>query len=249
MTTRQLLEILVPVALALAVTGCKPKYPACEKDSHCPEGEFCVNNLCQQCRDYRDCGEGESCHDGACRPPGYCTVNADCGGGQVCRDSVCGPCLSSDDCGPDGACVNGACVDAECHSDEECPAGLRCVGRVCVPQQQSVATAPGHGCDLSSIYFDFDSSAIDEKTRRVLQRNYECLMQADTRITLEGHCDPRGTTEYNMALGDRRARRTKKVLKAMGIEPKRLKTRSKGEEEATGHGPSGWAEDRRVDFE
>jgi peptidoglycan-associated lipoprotein len=249
MTTRQLLRILAPVALLLAVAGCGPKYPACEKDDHCQEGEYCVNNLCQQCRDDGDCAAGESCHDGACKPPGYCAENADCGSGQVCRDNLCGPCMSSDDCGPDGACVNGACIDAECQTDQDCPAGLACVGRICVPQQQPVAAALDHDCVLQPVYFDFDSSHIDDETRRVLQHNYECLLAAQERVTLEGHCDPRGTTEYNMALGDRRARRTKKVLKAMSVDPKRLKTRSKGEEEARGTGPSGWSEDRRVDFE
>jgi peptidoglycan-associated lipoprotein len=249
MNTGQLPRILAPVVLVLVAIGCRPEYPACEKDGHCQEGEFCVNNLCQQCRDDADCAAGDSCHDGACKPPGYCRDSSDCANGQVCRDEVCGPCMSSDECGPDGACVDGACVAAECKTNDECPAGLECVGRVCVPQQQQAAVAPTKDCVLEPIYFDFDSSHIDDETRRVLQQNYECLLVAEERVTLEGHCDPRGTTEYNMALGDRRARRTKKVLKAMGVDPKRLKPVSKGEEEAKGKGPSGWASDRRVDFE
>lgn len=237
------------ILVVIAAIGCGPKYPACAKDGHCNDGEFCVNGRCQQCRAAGDCAAGESCRDGVCRPAGYCEESADCAAGQVCRESTCGPCLAAADCGPDRACVDGVCVAAECRSDAECPAGLSCQGRRCIAAQQASGTAPAHRCELGSIFFDYDSAQIDDETRRVLQQNYECLMSSGARVTLEGHCDPRGTTEYNMALGDRRARRTKKVLKAMGIEGRRLDTVSKGEEEADGHDARTYAEDRRVDFE
>ena len=76
-----------------------------------------------------------------------------------------------------------------------------------------------------------------------------CLAKEEGAIVLEGHCDPRGTTEYNMALGDRRARRVKKLLGLLGMETAEIKTRSKGEEEALGYNEDTWANDRRVDFE
>jgi peptidoglycan-associated lipoprotein len=249
MIRRLLLTILAPAALLLAVSGCGPKYPACDKDDHCHEGEYCVNNKCQQCRTDGDCADGESCRSGACRPAGYCETNADCGPGQACRDNLCGPCLAATDCAPDQACVDGACVAAECQTDAECPAGLSCQGRRCVAQQPASTGTTTRHCELDPVFFDFDSSQIDEETRAVLQRNYECLLATGADVTLEGHCDPRGTTEYNMALGDRRARRTKKVLKAMGVDGNRLEPVSKGEEEADGYNARTYAEDRRVDFE
>ena len=113
---------------------------------------------------------------------------------------------------------------------------------------QSVSAASGE-CNLGPIYFDFDSTNLEGRMRRVLEANYECLKNRKRRLTLEGHCDPRGTTEYNMGLGERRARIIRKLLKSMGIDSFQLRVISKGEEEAIGTNESSWSEDRRVDFE
>ena len=240
--------IIVSVVFgALLVVGCKPDYPNCKTDEHCHEGEFCVNNLCQQCRDNQDCPQGQECSGGGCRAiPNYCSTSADCAAGQVCRDNSCGPCVSNDECGDGQICADGACIVAECQTDDQCPAGLSCVNYKCVVKEQAVVAPPAE-CSLESVYFEFDSSEVDATGRGVLDNNFACLQERGDggQITLEGHCDAAGTTEYNMALGERRARMVQKLMKAMGVDGSRMRVVSKGEEEATG---SNVAQDRRVDF-
>ena len=58
--------VLTAIGVAI-VLGCQPDYPNCKKDTHCHSGEYCVNNLCQQCRDNGDCPEGQECAAGGCR--------------------------------------------------------------------------------------------------------------------------------------------------------------------------------------
>jgi peptidoglycan-associated lipoprotein len=242
--------LAIGLALATAATGCKPKYPACKKDAHCHPGEYCVNGQCQQCRDSGDCPAGQECAGGACREiPGYCSGPADCGAGQICRDNRCGPCLADGDCPAGLVCLDGGCLKAECHTTNDCPAGLSCIDYKC-QVDQSAATGLGAGdCTLDPIYFDFDSSEVTAEQRNTVERNYECLKKRGGKLVLEGHCDNLGTTEYNMALGERRASVARKVLTALGFDGASLRVISKGEEEATGVGEEGRAKDRRVDFE
>jgi peptidoglycan-associated lipoprotein len=236
------------LAAACLFSGCKPKYPACKKDDHCREGEYCVNNLCQQCRDSGDCAEGEECQDGACREiPGYCTSSADCAEGQVCRDNRCGPCMSNGDCAEGLVCIDGACGKGECQSDEDCPAGLNCVNYRCKVVEQ-VKSADTGDCEIETIFFDFDSSELSSSMRDMVERNYDCFKKRGGKLTVEGHCDPRGTTEYNMGLGDRRARMVGKIMTTLGASKADLRIVSKGEEEATGTDEAGWAKDRKVEF-
>jgi peptidoglycan-associated lipoprotein len=167
----------------------------------------------------------------------------------VCRGNACSPCLGAEDC-PEGlACIDGLCREPACRTDEDCPAGLACKGGVCETQETASVGGELGGCDPESIYFDFDSAEIEGSMRRRLQVNYECLAKTGGRVVIEGHCDPRGTTEYNMALGERRARITRKLLKGMGMEPGQMRVVSRGEEEAAGYNDETWAKDRRVDFE
>ena len=104
-------------------------------------------------------------------------------------------------------------------------------------------------CDVEFIYFDFDSTEVTPSMRKELEHTCECLIQNKGSIALEGHCDPRGTTEYNMGLGDRRARMTKQLLQVMGMNSSKFRVVFKGEEEAAGYDEKTWARDRRVDFE
>ncbi|MBA4137112.1 MAG: flagellar motor protein MotB [Opitutus sp.] len=103
---------------------------------------------------------------------------------------------------------------------------------------------------MEAVYFDFDRSAVKPSERPKVQAAVKWLNEnADKRMLLEGHCDWRGTAEYNLGLGDRRANSVKKYLESLGIDPKRLEILSKGSVEAkqTG-GDAEWAKDRRVDF-
>jgi peptidoglycan-associated lipoprotein len=94
----------------------------------------------------------------------------------------------------------------------------------------NIPTAEGSGI-FRDIHFGFDSYAIEGATRNDLEANFKTLSeQRDLRVVLEGHCDERGTAEYNMALGAERARAVKSALIAMGVASSRIETISYGEE-------------------
>ncbi len=109
--------------------------------------------------------------------------------------------------------------------------------------------------EVQDVYFDFDESAIREDARATLTRNAEALRSifgefADAAVTLEGHCDERGSAEYNLALGDRRASAAKEFLQQLGLSGDRLRTVSYGEErpQCTESSESCWQMNRRVHF-
>ncbi|MCP4604009.1 MAG: OmpA family protein [Proteobacteria bacterium] len=247
---KKIAPVVAMVVLGSLISGCAPKYPNCEKDKHCHEGEYCVNNQCQQCRDNGDCPAGQECQGGGCREiVGYCTQSSDCADGQICRDNRCGPCLTASDCKDGKVCMDGICGEAECRSTEECPAGLSCVNYRCQPDSAAMSGLGPGDCEIDPIYFNFDSSEVTQDMRRQIEKNFDCLSKRGGRVILEGHCDPRGTTEYNMALGERRGHVVKRILKALGRESSDLRVVSKGEEEAEGNSEQGWAKDRKVEFE
>lgn len=104
---------------------------------------------------------------------------------------------------------------------------------------------------LLPIYFDFDKSNIRQDQRARLEKNADYLKQNKAvRVRIEGNCDERGTSEYNMALGERRAINAKKYLANLGIHSDRLHTISYGEEKPLlyGHDELSWAQNRRDDF-
>ncbi len=104
---------------------------------------------------------------------------------------------------------------------------------------------------LEDVYFDFDKSDLREDTRATLQRHARVLSANPTvNVLVEGHCDERGTEEYNVALGERRAERVRSYLTSLGVDNSRMKTVSYGEirPRAQGHDESAWAENRRSHF-
>lgn len=101
----------------------------------------------------------------------------------------------------------------------------------------------------NTIHFAFDQFDIDPEARRILDSQADWLMaHGDARITIEGHCDERGTREYNLALGDRRANSAKNYLAARGVSPARITTISYGKERpiALGSDDQSWAQNRRA---
>jgi peptidoglycan-associated lipoprotein len=106
--------------------------------------------------------------------------------------------------------------------------------------------------ELKTIYFDYDKSAIRPDQRANLQADFEAIRSQEALgvVTLQGNCDERGSEEYNLALGERRAASAKKYLVDLGISASRLKTVSFGESKAAvaGHDESAWKWNRRVDF-
>ncbi|MDX1776981.1 MAG: peptidoglycan-associated lipoprotein Pal [Desulfobulbales bacterium] len=104
---------------------------------------------------------------------------------------------------------------------------------------------------LLPIYFDFDKSNIRLDQRSRIEKNADYLKKnSSAKIRIEGNCDERGTNEYNMALGERRAQSAKKYLINLGIHGDRMHTISFGEEKPLlhGHDEYSWAQNRRDDF-
>lgn len=105
--------------------------------------------------------------------------------------------------------------------------------------------------ELEDIHFDFDKSTLKPQDRAILKKHADWLMKnKNDTLVVEGHCDERGTTEYNMALGQRRAMEAKKYLVNLGVEEKRIKTISYGKEKPLdpGHTEEAWAKNRRDKF-
>lgn len=99
-------------------------------------------------------------------------------------------------------------------------------------------------------YFAFDSANVREQDRKVLRKLAECFSTgplAGRQMGLVGHADPRGESEYNMLLGERRATNVKDVIAAQGLASEKMSTSSRGEMDATGTDEGSWARDRRVD--
>ena len=104
---------------------------------------------------------------------------------------------------------------------------------------------------FENIHFDFDKSFIRDDAKPTLGKVAAYLKKnPDAKLQIEGHCDERGTSEYNMALGQRRADSAKKYLVNLGVAGSRLSTISYGEERPAdpGHNEGAWAKNRRAVF-
>ncbi len=98
------------------------------------------------------------------------------------------------------------------------------------------------------VFFAYDSSELTDEARATLQSQAEWLdYHSRARVTIEGHCDERGTREYNLALGERRANAVKSYLMALGVSSSRINTISYGKERpaVVGNGDSAWSQNRR----
>jgi peptidoglycan-associated lipoprotein len=116
--------------------------------------------------------------------------------------------------------------------------------------ETSSETLKGKG-DLEDIHFDFDKYNILQNDRTILSRDAAYLLKHKrVGIVIEGNCDERGTAEYNMALGEKRADEAKNYLVNLGVESKRIKTVSYGSEKPlnSGHDEAAWAQNRRDHF-
>ena len=104
---------------------------------------------------------------------------------------------------------------------------------------------------LADVFFDLDRSDLTEADRAALQKDSEWLKKwPSTKITVEGHCDSRGTTEYNLALGERRAQAAKDYLASFGVGTDRVLTVSKGKEApfCMEENEGCWSQNRRGHF-
>lgn len=105
---------------------------------------------------------------------------------------------------------------------------------------------------LETIYFDFDKSDLRQDARDVLYKNAEILLKnkKDAKIRIEGHCDERGSAEYNLALGERRAKSALQYLLTLGVQADRLSVISYGKEKPAvqGSDEAAWSKNRRGEF-
>lgn len=109
----------------------------------------------------------------------------------------------------------------------------------------------GRIAGLVTVHFGFDKSSLDAQSKRDIATNVEWMKRnANTRVQIEGHCDARGTIEYNVALGERRANAVKAYMVSLGIPADRLSVISYGKEKplAMGDTEEAWAQNRRANF-
>jgi peptidoglycan-associated lipoprotein len=105
---------------------------------------------------------------------------------------------------------------------------------------------------FETVYFDFDSSDLRQDARNILTKNAEILLKSKqaAKIKIEGHCDERGSAEYNLALGERRAKSALQYLLTLGVQPERLSIISYGKEKPAvqGNDEEAMTKNRRAEF-
>jgi len=234
--------LAVPV-LALFLSGCpaKPKNGECKTSDDCSAQE----------------GYGKTCVEGRCQE---CGLDTDCKAGFVCRSLKCVPrpeCERNDDCPAGKACEAGKCMTVapppppppECTSDAACGSGKACQAGKCVTSGR--VACPAGGGKLLPIFFGFNEAILTKDAQADLARNAACIKErAFVKVTVEGNCDDRGTVEYNLQLGQRRAEAAKKFLVNLGVPAKGVKTVSFGKERpiCTEQVESCWSQNRRDDL-
>jgi peptidoglycan-associated lipoprotein len=239
-------------ATALLLTGCPPKDGECSSTDDCKGQEkfasdVCVDKHCEQCGADTDCKAGFVCANKQCQPKPECSTAADCGIGKLCQNQKCvAGCTNDSGCGG-GKCVAGQCKAAtgSCNSSADCPPGQSCQNGYCsAPTMAEAGT-----CQLRRINFGFNESTLDGTAEGTLKDDADCIQKRKLAVTLEGNADERGTEEYNLHLGERRAASAKKYLQTLGVDAKKMKTISYGNQRPAnpGHDEAAWAENRRVD--
>lgn len=154
------------------------------------------------------------------------------------------------------AVASTSCSKKDVKEDE--PSFSPTEGAAAAPEESAASSSLGGAGDsnagaaeLQTIHFEFDSYALTGDGRNALKANAQWLTENPTAtIQIEGHCDERGTTEYNLALGERRANATKDYLQKLGVDSSRMSVISYGEERpidpASNEGA--WAKNRRAQF-
>ena len=197
-----------------------------------------------ECKSSKDCaaqeGFGKVCVEGRCQE---CGTDADCREGFVCRTNKCVP-------------------KPQCQADADCPSGQRCEGERCVAPPKPSGEGEGAGAagkvpaecqdtGAFTIRFGFDQSTITADSQSALQMLADCLKRAPAKsVLISGHADERGTTQYNIALGARRAEAARKYLSDLGSGAK-LDTVSFGKEKplCSESNEECWARNRRDEFQ
>lgn len=233
------MRVLIIAALLLA--ACKPPYPLCKTDAHCAEHhQVCVQGECRQCNADAQCGEGQRCKGNLCGPLPQCQLDAECPADQRCRQERCGPeCIADAECSPGFSCTKGRC---------EKPGELRTLEEG-VEDATLTASHVVAGCQLPTVLFSFDDFSLSPEARNALDETVACLKKKGvTKLRLEGNTDERGTDEYNLALGLRRADAVKKYLVTLGFDGAGLRSITFGSVRPIDphHTEEAWTKNRRV---
>jgi peptidoglycan-associated lipoprotein len=136
------------------------------------------------------------------------------------------------------------------------PSSTGSTGSTTSPTRDTAVTGdptkdPNNILSKRSVYFDYDSNAVKDEYRNLVQSHARYLADNKSRhIRIEGNCDERGSREYNLALGQRRAEAVKRVMTVLGAPDANIETTSFGEEKpvAQGHDEQSWAQNRRADI-
>lgn len=229
-----------------------------KKDNPYKKQYYCVQGKCVQCRTANDCPDPQrykcegnacvqkTCADIQCPDAKRCDPNTlnckwicetegeiPCDGDRckVCRNHKCVPkppkCTRDTDCpGARMICKKPGTCDAFCAPG--CSAAKPCqTGYKCGPDNKCVII-----CTPQNIYFDFNKHFIRRDARSPLKDNLECFKKfPNKKVLIEGHCDERGTAEYNIQLGHKRAKSARRYLRRAGLSNSKMCTTSKGKEE------------------
>ena len=158
--------------------------------------------------------------------------------------------LSTGCAGKKTVALSAPAVEAEATTGTTASAGSdAALDQLTAAPRTTLTTADG--VQLEAVYFDYNSFTLSPAARQSLERNAAWLQaNLDTKVTIEGHCDERGSDEYNLALGERRAVAVKRYLATLGVNAERLATISYGEERpaVAGHDERAWAQNRRAEL-
>ena len=143
-----------------------------------------------------------------------------------------------------------ACASKKPKTDQD-GSGDSAVATKNIGDEWAMGSDGGNIPGLHTIHFDYDQSTLSSEARRLLGDNAEWIKQnGATTVQIEGHCDNRGSVEYNLALGERRAKSVKNYLVSLGVDSKRLTIISYGEEKplVPGDSEEAYSKNRRANF-
>lgn len=143
-----------------------------------------------------------------------------------------------------------ACASNDAPAPEPAPEPEFNQGPPPAPELVQDTTISAESITISPVYFDFDSSTIKSEFANVLEGAADALRESGASVTIEGHCDERGSDEYNLALGDRRANAVRSYLYNLGVPNGQMSTVSYGEARpaVNGTGETAWQLNRRAQF-
>lgn len=147
-----------------------------------------------------------------------------------------------------GATTGGAASGATVYSAEQ--QARMDAERMAAEQAARVKSELESLIGITTFYFDFDQSVIKPEARAALEAHAQKISSTNASVVLEGHADERGTREYNLALGERRAEAVARYLTALGVSSAKIESVSYGEERpaSMAHDEAGWSLNRRVEL-